>query len=231
MASLAEFQQLLKEQKYDQALTDYVIHVDQSLDGTVGQGDVLIGKAFGIQNVAFQFVDPNIINMRAKTEGDSSLKEVWYLPWVSQGSARADLDGTGPSYFSTSQLNGCRFTIQYADEHKKKATVLHLAGNFDRSIGSMKRDELETSELGEMKDTRLRRRYSIGQSPKMPGATKEKGSLQYKILNDQTRMYYGGNKASIFGYREKGGAWLFWAQEMDEKYGRPDIGKGRRNLG
>ncbi len=224
MPSLEEFRTLLKENE-EKALTDYVIHVDQSLDGQADVNNVLVNNPFAEQEVSFEFIEPNIIRMRPKIEGDGHVRKVWYLPWKSRDVAKGDLDETGARFFSTSQLNGCRFTIQYADATRKRATVLHLAGDFDFKDGSTQRETLETQELGAVGDAKLRRRYSIGQS-KLPASPK----IGKRIVGDETRLYYGGNKASIFGFRDKTGAWNFWAQEMDEKYGRADIGKGKKDL-
>jgi hypothetical protein len=224
MPSLAEFKQMVKD-KPEQAMTDYVVHVDQSLDGKPGLDGVIVGNPYGELDVVFEFVAPNIIRMRAPADGETADKRLWYLPWKSRDVAKAVLGEDGAGYFSTSQLNGCRFTIEWTDGSRKQATVLHLAGDFDFKDGSSKREALEETELGPVGDAKLRRRYSIGQS-KLPASPK----IGKRIVGDETRLYYGGNKASIFGFRDKAGAWQFWAQEMDEKFGRADIGLGKKDL-
>lgn len=222
MASLEEFQQLI-ESDPERAMDEYVVHVSQDLDGTPNEQQVLVNKPFGEQDVVFEFVLPNIILLRAKAASEEAHNRLWYLPWVSRDVAKADLGQEGAQYFSTSQLNGCRFTVQYTDGSRKHATVLHVAGNFDFKDGSTRREELETSAIGPVTNPALRRRYSIGQSML-------KGQKKKRIVGDETRTYYGGNKAWIFGYRDDSGAWQFLAQEMDEQYGRADSSKGTKAL-
>jgi hypothetical protein len=224
MPSLEDFRAKLKSDP-ETALKTYLIEVSQTLDGTPGPDDVLVPKPFGEQDVVFEFVAENTIRMRARLLTDAEFKTVWYLPWVSRGAATARLDGTGSPYFSTSQLTGCRFTIQYADMSHKVATVQHLGGNVDG--GSAGRDRLEDQTLGPVSNPALRRRYSIGQN-KLPGAVRHKPTLQFRVVGDETRVYYGGDVASIFGYRDGGGAWHFWAHEIQTRgevkaLGRQDI--------
>ena len=237
MPSLEEFQEML-DQDWDAALRTYVVHISEDLDGTIS-GTTIKRHAPERRDVEVVFEsirDTYVILMRAKTGGDAGGKLVSYLPWSPSslgGIARADLDGSGPRYFSTSQLSGCRFTVQYADALKKRATVLHLAGDFGSSDGSGAREALETGALGSAPPGGLRRRYSIGQSA-VPGL-KSKTSFtdwgyQKKIGGDAGRIYYDGNKASVFGFRTDDGAWHFWAQEMVEG-GAADKGLGRKDIG
>jgi hypothetical protein len=210
----------------DAAFKDYVLHIDEmSLDYAPGANGQLIAAEFKPSlMVVFEFSEPNIITMRAKRDTDEGGREISYLPWKNAsdgGMAQARLTGGGPPYFSTSQLTGCRFTIQYDDGSRKTVTVQHLAGDVQggkKPEGSATRDSIETRNLPTGSDLQLRHRYSIGQMK----------PLQFKQLNlaSGITLYYDGGKAAIFGYRNKGGVWVFYASE--EKF---DSGVGLRNLG
>ena len=202
------------------AFTDYILHVDEmSLDVATDESGRQSVAEFRVVKVAFTFADPNVITMAASLAGT----EMSYLPWKNAGlggMARARLDGTGPAYFSTSQLSGCRFTVQYDDAGRTTATVLHLAGDVvggKKPEGSDTRDVLQAANLPQGADARLRRSYSIGQMK--PLAYKEA-----KIAAGTT-LFYDGGKAAIFGYRNRAGVWTFYAAEE-----RFDRGVGLTNL-
>ncbi len=204
------------------AFKDYVMHFDEmSLDYADDGNGQLVPDEFKVIEIVFEFVPPNVIMMRAKREGDIGGREISYLPWKKAdfgGSARASLDGSGPRYFSTSQIDGCRFTIQYGDESRKTCTVLHLAGDVSggkKPEGSATRDGLEAQGLPNGADPLLRRRYSIGQMK----------PAKFKQLNTGTTQYYDGGKTAVFGYRNSSGAWVFYGAE--EKF---DSGSGLKNL-
>lgn len=164
MPSLQEFKDLLST-SLEQAMKDYVvINHTESVDGNVG-----VLQACSEREVVFDFEGPNKIMIRARRESELADQTLWYLPWLWDGLSKADLDGTGSSYFSTSQLTGCRFTIQFHDSTRQRVTVMHLAGTLGtgRKKGTEARDELEGSALAELGKTvtveeSLRRRAMSG---------------------------------------------------------------------
>jgi hypothetical protein len=217
MASLSEFMDLLST-NLTKAMADYiVINHTESLDG-----DVMNLQACSERDVVFEFEGPNKIMIRAKKDSEKADQTLWYLPWVYNSLSKADLDGTGSAYFSTSLLTGCRFTVQFHDKSRKKATVMHLAGTLGTGTkqGTEARDLLEKAALDDLGKTvnvekTLRRRYSFRVQ-------------KIRKIDDGETLYYGGNMAWIFGARGSDGAWNFIAQEMDSF---ADItGKGVKEL-
>lgn len=198
------------------ALNEYNFKVDEeSLDFVPGQ----IGIQDEYKQVDVTLVDEaQTIKLRAMTSGDSprnSLR-IWYLPWkrwdkVNQmsGVSEATLDNKGPGIFLTSQLTGCRFTIQYHSGDMTKATVLHLAGNYGENLkGAQARESVESEALTNVPTGgMLRRRYSIGRYSKNPKF--------FKLPVDGVRTYYDGEKATVLGVRGKDGKWKFFAQQYD----------------
>lgn len=221
MPSIAEFLELLSEDD-EKAFRTYFFNIDGSLDG-----DISKSQDCRRQEVCFEFVDPNVILMRDPGSNPTEYRnEIWYLPWRHRGASRADLGADGPAFFSTSQLDGCRFTIQYHDDSRRTATVYHLAGNVDG--GSKGRSQLELK-AGLKSDAPpgLTRRYSMSSG---------KTSFSEKLGKDFL-LKYDGDKASIFGFRDEKGAWHFYAQQMREPRGTdpdmPPLGskaKGLREL-
>lgn len=64
------------------------------------------------RHVVFDSIQPNRISMRAADQGEPTRRTL--LSALGERSlSKADLGGAGPAFFSTSQLTGCRFTIQY----------------------------------------------------------------------------------------------------------------------
>ena len=202
MPSIPEFLELLSVD-VEKAFKTYFFNIDgESLDG-----DITKEQACRRQKVRFDFVEPNIIRMSALGGKDAEYQnEIWYLPWRLDGASRADLNDSGPAFFSTSQLDGCRFTIQYHDASRKNATVLHLAGSVGhQSSGSAIRDGMETdSGLKTDLPPRLTRRYSISKGQKSA----------FEKVGENFSLKYDGNKASVFGFRDGGNAWHFYAQQM-----------------
>lgn len=221
MASIAEFLEILSVD-VEKAFRTYFFNVDSGLDG-----DYSKLQACRVQTVGFKFEEPNKIVMCDPANSPMAYEDqIWYLPWLHKSASKAVLDGKGPGYFSTSQLDGCRFTIQYHDDSRKKATVFHLAGNVGRDKqGSGLRDDMETaSGLDNDAPPRLVRRYSITSG--IQSNEEPKG-------ND-FKLKYDGDKAWIFGFRDDDGAWQFYAQQMAEARGRfpdsPPIGKNKKGL-
>jgi hypothetical protein len=216
MAGVKEFLAML-DSDCEKAMKTFVIHIDAtSLDGD--------GTDCSLKRIeaTFDVEDDknNVLLLRGKKTGDTDCTPIWYLPWNQVGVAKATLDQSGPDFFSTSQLDGCRFTIQY-DGGRKKVTVLHISGRVDGAgkAASAARDQQEADALGA--PPQLVRRYSYG---KFAGtkAIAEK---------DNTRLFYGGNKASIFGVRDDDGAWYFFAQEIDARFGSADKALGVKGIG
>lgn len=221
MPSIDEFLELLSRD-VDTAFKTYFFNIDgKSLDG-----DISAKQECRHQKVRFDFVEPNVILMSALGDGGAEYEnEIWYLPWMHSGSSRADLDETGPAFFSTSQLDGCRFTIQYHDESRTKATVLHLAGNVGhQSSGSELRDEMEATEkLSADLPPRLTRRYSISKGKKS----------SFEKVGEDFSLKYDGNKASVFGFRREDGSWHFYAQQMmgyEGEADKPPVGRKSKGL-
>ncbi|HTW72139.1 MAG TPA: hypothetical protein VME47_19805 [Acetobacteraceae bacterium] len=223
MASLQDFREKLA-QNANRAFTEYVLIIDEmSLDYATGEDGTLVQDEFKVVTVVFEYSGPNVITMRAKRESDEGGRQISYLPWKNAhagGISQARLTGDGPQYFSTSQLTGCRFTIQYDDASRQTATVLHLAGDVQgekKPEGSATRDGLEQNALSPQAKPTLKRSYSIGQMK----------SAKFKEMGvaTGTKLYYDGGKAAIFGYRKKSGAWTFYAAE--QKFG---LGAGLVNL-
>ncbi len=226
MASLEDFRTKVAANA-DAAFRDYILHIDEmSLDYATGDNGELVPDAFKVVSIVFEFSDPNVITMRARQDNDprDKIRKMSYLPWknagIDAGVAKATLDDKGPAYFSTSQLTGCRFTIQYGDASRKTATVLHLAGDVQggkKPEGSATRDGLELANLPQGSDMKLRRRYSVGQMK--PALFKKVG------VESGTTLYYDGGKSAILGFRGTDGGWNFYAAE--EKF---EKGAGFRNL-
>lgn len=230
MPSLEDFRQKLASNA-DDAMKEYALLIDfASLDYAAGVNGETVFADFKRVSVVFEYeliAGKNIIRMRAKSGADVDGKEISYLPWKNAASgavARATLDGDGPAYFSTSQLDGCRFTLQYHDADRKKVTVLHLAGDYGGSgkDGSEARDQLENAALPAAANPQLRRRFSVGTGVGKMGRI---GST-YKAGRADT-AYYDGGKATVFGYRNKQGAWVFYGQDMTTS----NQGQGLKNLG
>ncbi len=226
MASIDEFLVLLI-QDVDKAFKSYFFNIDAaSLDGDTQQAQVCRR-----QKVRFDFVEPNRIVMSALDGADADYQnEIWYLPWRIDGASKANLGAEGPPFFSTSQLDGCRFTIQYHDASRKTATVFHLAGTLGhQEAGSKARNALETDAgLPSDAPAKLVRRYSISQGTKS----------KFESLGKDFTLQYDGDKAAIFGFRDDSGAWRFYAQQMmaatDKFPDSPPFGrsaKGIRELG
>lgn len=221
MPSIPEFLELLSTD-VEKAFRSYFLNIDGSLDGNIE-----ISQHCRIRKVCFEFIDPNIILMRDPGSNPTEYPdEIWYLPWRHRGASKADLDGSGPAFFSTSQLDGCRFTIQYHDTSRKNVTVYHLAGNVDG--GSKGRDQLEAKAgVKSGLPSGRTRRYSVSSGAK---------SFSEKVGEDFS-LKYDGDKASIFGIRDDDGAWHFFAQQMREpRSGEPHLpplggkAKGLREL-
>src|SRR5262249_16817293 len=140
---------------------------------------------------------------------------IWYLPWKRwdgvnemSGLSQAVLDEKGPGIFLTSQLTGCRFTIQYHTGDKTKATVLHLAGNYgENAKGAKARENVEGKSLETVPNGVPRRRYSIGRYSKKPNLM--------PLPLDGVRTYYDGGMATVLGVRGKDAKWRFFAQQYD----------------
>jgi hypothetical protein len=228
MPSLEDFRTKLNgdDNARQQAMTDYVINVDAaSLDG-----DTSKLQACREQEVSFVFQDPNVIIMRAKQGGDANAKKIWYLPWFVDGASKAVLGPDGPAYFSTSQLDGCRFTIQYDDASRKRATVLHLSGRLGMGNKlSEARNAKEVEEFGALPHGPLVRRYSSASLAKT-GSPKLKAEKAAKALKDNETILYSGNKAFIWGFRKKDGVWDFFAHEIENDWQRGDTGLGYKAL-
>jgi len=228
MPSLEDFRSKLNSNA-DTAFREYILLIDcKSLDyeGPSGQE---VHAEFKRVTVVFEYSAPNIITMRAKTDQGPGGQSISYLPWknaASGGMSKVRLDGTGPAYFSTSQLDGCRFTLQYHDADRKTVTVQHLAGDLggpDVATGSAQRDLKEAESLDNSPNASRPRRFSIGSGKgKMGGA----GRALRASKPDTT--YYDGGKAAVFGYRNNQGAWAFYGAEIDNGRGR---GAGLTNLG
>lgn len=231
MPSLGEFRAQM-EINADQAMRDYVLLVDcKSLDYATSPEGALIQDNFKTVEVVFDFAivnGLNVITMRAKKASDPKGRPISYLPWKNAASgamAKATLDEAGPAYFSTSQLDGCRFTIQYHDASHKTVTVQHLAGDYGGSgtDGSAQRDVLEAQHMPAAADPTLRRRLSFGPGQ---GKTGQRAGPIYRAGRQDT-VYYDGGKSSLFAYRNNKGAWVFYAQDIDSRNGR---GLGLKNL-
>lgn len=234
MPSLEDFREKLKTDT-DAAMTEYAILIDaESLDYT-GKGTKSVTfDEFKEVEVAFEYRSmsgKNIIYMSAA--GDGGGRKIWYLPWknASCGAvAKATLDGSGPPYFLTSQLDGCRFTFQYHGSDRKKVTVLHLAGDYGGSgtDGSAKRDELESKNLPVDAKPKLKRRFSIGYGKGKGG----KLGAAYKLTRDST-SYYDGGMGTVFGYRNNAGAWVFYGLDIDRMQGKGlfNLGSGKKVTG
>ncbi len=230
MPSLADFREKLKDDT-DAAMTQYSILIDApSLDYTgVGTENVAFDE-FKQVKVVFEYkleTGKHIISMRAASNGDG--RKIWYLPWKNDAFgavAKATLDGKGPRYFVTSQLDGCRFTIQYHDTDRKTATVLHLAGDHGGpgKLGSEKRDVLETQNLPNGSKPTLKRRFSIGFGP---GKNSASGAA-YKLSRSST-SYYDGGMGTVFGYRNKADAWVFYGLDIERNQGKGLINLGTGN--
>jgi hypothetical protein len=220
MAGIEEFLKLLDED-IDDAFKKYFFNVDaKSLDG-----DETVKQDCRVQKVCFEFVEPNRILMRDPGGNPTKYQdEIWYLPWVRDGATKANLGGDGPPFFSTSQLDGCRFTIQYHDTSRKNVTVLHLAGNVGhQSSGSEKRNKMETEQgVKTNLAPKLTRRYSI---------SKGKKGVFEKVGQDFS-LKYDGDKAMIFGFRDADGSWDFYAQQMmgSGSVDEPPFGKAAKGL-
>jgi hypothetical protein len=228
MPSLKDFRDKL-ESNAEAAFSDYVLLIDcVSLDYSGPQGQEVQAE-FKRVNVIFEYSPENIILMRAKKDSEPGGKEVAYLPWknaASGGVSKVTLDGDGPAYFSTSQLDGCRFTLQYHGADRKKVTVQHLAGDLGGpsvKTGSTARDTLEAQSLLTSPDAPRPRRFSIGSGPGKMGKV---GQTLRATKTDTT--YYDGGKAAVFGYRNNQGAWVFYGAEIDNQSG---TGRGLKNLG
>jgi hypothetical protein len=225
---LEDFRDKLKSNA-DTAFKEYVLLIDcASLDYAGPQGQEVQAE-FKRVSVIFEYSPENIILMRAKKGSEAGGQEIAYLPWknkASGGVSKATLDGDGPSYFSTSQLDGCRFTLQYHGADRKKVTVQHLAGDLGGpgvKTGSTARDALEAQSLLTSPDAPRPRRFSIGSGPgKMGNAGK---TLR---VDKPDTTYYDGGKAAVFGYRNNQGAWVFYGAEIDNQSGS---GRGLKNLG
>src|SRR5262249_58928798 len=162
-------------------------------------------------DVALDYRAETVLVRRANAnDSTANSMRIWYLPWKDQdsgGMSKADLTEKGSGIFLTSQLTGCRFTIQYHSADMTKATVVHLAGTYGRTAdGSKKRDELEQQALATVPTGGRVRRYSIGNLAHKP----------WQLLpNDGTRLYYDGEKATILGVRGRDSIWRFFAQQYD----------------
>jgi hypothetical protein len=223
MPSLDEFRRLL-EGNADDAFKQYSLLIDcDRLDfavGGVGHDEFKICK---VSFVYQQMDGKDVILMTPDANG----KDISYLPWKNAsegGIAKATLNANGPKYFSTSQLDGCRFSIHYHDAEHKTVTVQHLAGDAGGagSDGSRVRDDLERNGLQGKQPVVLQRRYSIGLGQGKLGRI----GAQFKSGRAET-TYYDGGKAAVFGYRNKAGAWVFYGAETDVRKG---AGAGLKNL-
>ncbi|WP_282605192.1 hypothetical protein [Pelagibius sp. Alg239-R121] len=217
MASIAEFLELLSEDT-EKAFRTYFFNIDGSLDG-----DEMVLQECRRQKVCFEFQEPNKIVMRAPGGKEAKYgNEIWYLPWMRSGTSKAHLDGSGPPFFSTSQLDGCRFTIRYHNDSRTRVTVLHVAG--DVPGGSKQRDGMETKAgLKASPHPRRTRRYSVSRGAK--SATEKVG--------EDFKLRYDGNKASVFGFRDCGGVWHFYAQQMmkyPDEADRPPLGRAGKGI-
>jgi hypothetical protein len=228
MPSLEDFRDKLNTDA-DTAFREYVLLIDcASLDYSGPQGQEVQAE-FKRVGVVFEYTPENIIRMRAKNGSDAGGQEIAYLPWknaASGGVSKVTLDGDGPSYFSTSQLDGCRFTLQYHGADRKKVTVQHLAGDLGGpsvKTGSTARTALEAQNLLASPDAPRPRRFSIGEGPGKMG----KAGQALRAANPET-TYYDGGKAAVFGYRNNQGAWVFYGAEIDNRSGQ---GRGLKNLG
>ena len=212
MPSLEDFLTKLDENPIA-AFTEYNFLVDEeSLDYVPGQ--LGVRDEFKRVDVALDY-GAQTVTIRAAKDSDAMANSmsIWFLPWKhfdgaveTSGVAQAVLDGKGPGIFLTSRLDGCRFTIQYQTGDMKKASVLHLAGNYgqDRN-GAIAREKVENTTLENVPKGADRRRYSIGQYSKNP---------KYMPLPvDGVRSYYDGGAATVLGVRGRDGAWKFFAQQ------------------
>ncbi len=227
MPSLEEFRTLLA-QDADAAFKAYALLINcASLDYVETSPGVFGFDEFKNVKVAFAYqVEDGKDAIIMSASNDPTAKDASYLPWKNAengGVSKATLDGSGPAYFSTSQLDGCRFTIQYHDADRKTVTVQHLAGDLKAQgrKGYELRDDLETANAPPNADPVLRRRFSIGSGP---GKTGGAGKILKESRPDT--VYYEGGKAAVFGYRNGSGAWLFYGAEMTPR----NVGQGLRNL-
>lgn len=170
MPSLEDFREKMTRDA-DEAMKEYVLLVDCfSLDYAPAVGGPPIQDEFKVVPVIFEFSaagTKSFITMRGRKASDPAGRDISYLPWKNAASgavAKATLDGSGPAYFSTSQLDGCRFTIQYHDASHKTVTVQHLAGDLGGSgtDGSAARDRKQAEGMPADANPTLRRRLSFG---------------------------------------------------------------------
>jgi hypothetical protein len=205
MASVEEFLALLRTD-LDSAMREYAFNVSEDLDGDTGKL-----QACTARTVAFEFKEPNEIWLMPGEEKSKHTSEMWYLPWLRSGTSVANLDGEGPSYFSTSQLTGCRFMVEYLSSNRKSAKVLHLAGDVGTGPkGTKLRDEMAVAIGVDPTDNTGRvRSYSFGSGKKS----------NPKNVGTNFKLRYDGNKAWVFGVRDGSGAWNFYCQEMNAKIG------------
>ncbi|MBV9122217.1 MAG: hypothetical protein JO112_02510 [Planctomycetes bacterium] len=212
------------EANAETALNEYQFLVDVGLDSlTEPQIDVAADFA------------GDAITIRPMGTNDTTLNSlrIQYLPWRpptwvgtedtgafdDTGVTKALLDDTGPGIFLTSQLNGCRFTIQFHDGGMTKATVLHLAGTYgSNKKGAEKRESLENVQLQNVPTGGgHRRRSSFGQDMGLKKKLNPKTKFQPFGFGQGGRTYYDGNKATILAVRGKDGVWRFFAQEYWEE--------------
>ncbi|MEE2730725.1 MAG: hypothetical protein VYA55_07860 [Pseudomonadota bacterium] len=196
------------------ALTEYKFLVDEvSLDYVKGQN---VRAEFQQMDVALEHdANTGTYILRGANDSDTTRNSlrIWYLPWKHwdgqnemSGVSKAVLDNRGPGLFLTSQLNGCRFTIQDQSGDGSKVTVLHLAGNYGQNLkGAQARETVEAASLENVANAASRRRYSIGQYSKNP--------KYMKLPNQGVRSYYDGGMATVLGVRSDG-KWQFYAQQF-----------------
>lgn len=215
MASVEEFLELLQTD-LGKAMRDYAFNVSEDLDG-----DTLRLQACTVRTVAFEFKPPNVIWLMPGEEKSKHASEMWYLPWLRSGTSAATLGGDGPAYFSTSQLTGCRFMVEWLSKDHKSAKVLHLAGDVGTGPkGTKARDEMAKKAGVDPTDNSGRvRSYSMS-SGKKPKVEK---------VGEDFRLRYDGNKAWVFGVRNAG-VWSFYAQELFALFGKADEALGLRDL-
>lgn len=227
MPSLDEFKTLL-DSNADEAFRQYSLLIDyDQLDFNAARTAHDEFKSVTVTFVYSEIAGNPVILMTPAADG----RKMSYLPWknASEGAiAKITLNDKGPNYFSTSQLDGCRFALQYHDTDHRVVTVQHLAGDVAGTTGkagTAERDRLEALAAPDLPATAtpdLRRRLSVGRGVGKNGRI----GATFKASRPDT-TYYDGGKAAVFGYRNKSGAWVFYEAETDEGTGR---GVGLKNL-
>ena len=158
----------------------------------------------------------------SKNEALSEGKKIYYLPWKNKSLTKVTLDSNSPPYFLTSEFSNWRFTIQFHDGEGKKVTVMHVAGDVTGGGGFSGGNTRNEMEIKAGLDPTLRTRRMSVSKPE-PGV---KGLAWKKYDASRKDTVYYDTQAVVFGYRNKKGGWVFYAQSLDKNR----AGKGLINL-